>query len=192
MSTFVNSRRRNEGDSVPQGGVENLREEDAERPESGEVALDARDVSHGFAQAEVDFHFDILCGNGVIVALSRRDEEGGGKAGIPRHSKKVGRRETQHPAHLKRAVAKNVDAVLGESLEDGMDSGDEIAVVLGFESMDDVLAAEGRGGGGVSDEFGRENGGGKGRRKGRRTRSQPAGTPPGSRSEANSTPMTCD
>ena len=78
------------GDSVPQGGVENLREEDAERPESGEVALDARDVSHGFAQAEVDFHFDILCGNGVIVALSRRDEEGGGKAGTPRHSKKGG------------------------------------------------------------------------------------------------------
>ena len=105
----------------------------------------------------------------------------------------MGRRETQHTAHLKRAVAKNVDAVLGESLEDGMDSGDEIAVVLGFESMDDVLAAEGGGAGEESQtSLGGKTEGGSAVEGGRRTRSQPAGTPPGSRSEANSTLMTCD
>lgn len=93
----------------------------------------------------------------------------------------MGRRETQHPAHLERAVAKNVDAVLGEGLEDGVDGGDKIAVVLGFESVDDVLAAEGGGAGAESQtSLGGKTEGGTAVEGERRTRSQPAGTPPGS------------
>ena len=59
------------------------------------MALDARDVSHGFAQAEVDF-ISISCANGVIVALGHRDEEGGGKP-LPETFEKGGSRPSHHP-----------------------------------------------------------------------------------------------